>query len=77
MATGNDGNVPSIWELPFIMVSTLQAHKWALRDEALRDEALQEGGGLSGLWGISCWSFQFSYKGSFPVSLAAEAQAHQ
>lgn len=32
-ATGNDVNVPSLWELSFIMVSTLQAHKWALRDE--------------------------------------------
>lgn len=33
MATGNDGNVPSLCELTFITASTLQARKWALRDE--------------------------------------------
>lgn len=37
MATCNDGNVPSLWEHPFIMVSTLQP---------LKDEALQERGGI-------------------------------
>lgn len=33
VATGDDRNLPSLWHLSFIMVSTLQAHKWALRDE--------------------------------------------
>lgn len=33
VATGDDRNLPSLWHLSLIMVSTLQAHKWALRDE--------------------------------------------
>lgn len=60
MATGHDGNVLSSWELPFIMVSTLQAPKWALRDE--RE-------GVAWPLGTGCWSFQLSYKGSFAVTV--------